>query len=29
LFFDLGGAWQQRLGWSPSVGIRYVFDNEN
>ena len=29
LCFDLGGAWQQRLGWSPSVGIRYAFDNEN
>lgn len=29
LFFDLGGAWQQRLGWSPTVGIRYAFDDEN
>lgn len=28
LFIDLGGAWQQRLGWSPSLGIRYVFNNE-
>jgi len=28
LFIDFGGAWQQRLGWCPSVGIRYVFQNE-
>ena len=29
LVVDLGGGWQQRLGWCPSIGIHYVFNNED